>query len=182
MKNFRYLTLWTYGGTPLGNPGPGGWSYILRDGVRVDTDSGHEPATTNNRMELRAAIVGVSRTPAGSAVTVYSDSQYVVSGASNGIHKWKRKGWRNSAREPVANLDLWKELVALISCRNVEWKWVRQGDGGCDHQACIDAAKRAARMANERTPQPYGTGPLSWYGAPLLPRANSLRAEANPSA
>ena len=182
MKNFRYLTLWTYGGTPVGNPGPGGWAYILRGGARVDNGSGYEPAATNNRMELSAAIAGLSRTPAGSAVTVYSDSQYVVNGASNGIRKWKRKGWRTSAREPVANLDLWQQLEALISRRNVEWKWVRQGEGGPDHEACIDEARRTARMANDRTPQPYGTDPSSWYEAPPLSGSNSLRAGANPFA
>ncbi len=116
-------------GACVGNPGPGGWAYVLPvgdtgDGTPVEA-SGGESRTTNNQMELTAAIRGLAATPAGTAVELATDSQYVVKGMTEWLPGWLRNGWRNSKKEPVANQDLWRELVAVASARAVTWRWVK---------------------------------------------------------
>ena len=116
-------------GACVGNPGPGGWAYVLPvgdtgDGTPVEA-SGGESRTTNNQMELTAAIRGLAATPAGAAVELATDSQYVVKGMTEWLPGWLRNGWRNSKKEPVANQDLWRELVAVAGARAVTWRWVK---------------------------------------------------------
>ena len=115
-------------GACIGNPGPGGWAYVLPtggdDGEPIEVAGGNA-GTTNQRMELTAAIRGLEATPAGAAVELTTDSQYVVKGMTEWLPGWLRTGWRNSKKEPVANQDLWHELVAVAGARAVTWRWVK---------------------------------------------------------
>ncbi len=132
-----------------GNPGPGGWAYVIVDasGRDVAEKWGAEAATTNNRMELSAAVAAlraVLADPAlrGKRVTLYTDSQYVQKGISTWIHGWKRNGWRTSAKEPVKNQDLWQALDELASRLTMEWRWVK-GHAGHEYN------ERCDRMTQE---------------------------------
>ena len=106
MKKVRLIT----DGACLGNPGPGGWAAILRYGDKKKEIFGSEPHTTNNRMELRAAIEGLRALKEGCEVEVVTDSEYLKNGITTWIHGWKRKGWMTAAKKPVVNQDLWKDL------------------------------------------------------------------------
>jgi ribonuclease HI len=112
-------------GACSGNPGPGGWGAILEFNGREKELSGGEVLTTNNRMELTAAIQALSALTRPSAVELYTDSEYLRNGITKWIHAWKRNGWRTAAREPVKNADLWQALDALIAKHKVEWRWLR---------------------------------------------------------
>ncbi len=116
-------------GACSGNPGPGGWGAYVRetvDGRRVERDlSGAEGRTTNNRMELTAAIEGLRALAAPSRVTVCADSQYVVKGMTEWIAGWKRRGWVNAAKKPVENRDLWEALLDAAARHDVTWRWVK---------------------------------------------------------
>lgn len=113
-------------GACSGNPGPGGWGAIViyPDGHREEL-SGFDPRTTNNRMELTGALEGLSRVPNDTAVTVYSDSQYVINGACTWIDGWKRKAWKTSGKTDVMNRDLWESIDAERDRLRIVWKWVR---------------------------------------------------------
>lgn len=125
----RRLSLFTDGAC-AGNPGPGGWAFVLRESGREDiVESGGQPATTNNRMELTAAIEGLRRIGEPSEVELVSDSEYLVKGLSLWLPGWKRKGWRGTTG-PVKNQDLWKELDCLAELHRVSPAWVR---GHSDH-------------------------------------------------
>jgi len=133
-----------------GNPGPGGWAFVLRGGDGESEESGGEARTTNNRMELTAAIRGLERVPAGSEVTLHSDSQYVTRGLSDWLPGWKRRGWRTTSG-PVKNADLWRRLDELASQRSLRTIWVRGHDGHPENERC-DALAVAA------VPRSTGTG------------------------
>lgn len=114
-------------GACSGNPGPGGWGGII---LRLDEKleflvSGYEEATTNNRMEMTAAIKSLSLLPKGSTIEVYSDSQYLRDGITSWMKKWKTNGWKNYKKEPVKNQDLWEELDELNTLHTVSWHWVK---------------------------------------------------------
>lgn len=116
-------------GACTGNPGPGGWGVlILEDGARTELYGG-ERDTTNNQMELMAAIEGLRATKEAKAVTIYTDSQYVKNGITSWIAGWKRNGWKTAARKPVKNRELWEALDAEVAGRAVEWRWVKGHDG-----------------------------------------------------
>lgn len=120
-------------GACSGNPGRGGWGVlIMEDGKPKQRLKGGEPHTTNNRMELLAAIKALETVPEDGAVILYTDSQYVKNGVTGWIKGWKKNGWRTAARKPVKNQDLWEPLDALASARKVQWKWVKghAGDPG----------------------------------------------------
>jgi ribonuclease HI len=125
-------------GACRGNPGPGGWGVLLREGKRERELHGGEPATTNNRMELTAVIRALEALAPGSLVHVYTDSQYVQKGISEWIHAWKRRGWRTSSKEPVKNQDLWMRLDELARAHAVEWFWVK-GHAGHPENERADA-------------------------------------------
>jgi len=125
-------------GACRGNPGPGGWGVLLREGKRERELHGGEPATTNNRMELTAVIRALEALAPGSQVRVYTDSQYVQKGISEWIHAWKRRGWRTSGKEPVKNQDLWMRLDELARAHEVEWFWVK-GHAGHPENERADA-------------------------------------------
>lgn len=130
-------------GACRGNPGPGGWGVLLRAGDAEKTLSGGEPATTNNRMELTAAIMALEALKRRSRVRIYTDSTYVRDGVTRWVHGWKRNGWRTAAREPVKNEDLWRRLDALAAAHDVEWLWVR-GHAGDPGNEQADQLARAA--------------------------------------
>jgi ribonuclease HI len=135
-------------GACSGNPGPGGWGVLLqaREGDTVVKErelSGGEAATTNNRMELLAAIAALESLSRPSEITVVTDSAYVKNGVTQWIHGWKRNGWRTAGREPVKNAELWQRLDTAQSRHRVRWEWIR-GHAGHPENERADALARAA--------------------------------------
>jgi ribonuclease HI len=133
-------------GACQGNPGPGGWAAILVSGPHRREVTGYEPATTNNRMELRAAIEGLRNLKQPCAVELYTDSQYLKNGMEQWMAKWKRNGWRTAARQPVKNADLWEELDAAAGRHDISWHWVRGHDGHVENERCDWLANEAIRL------------------------------------
>ncbi len=130
-------------GACRGNPGLGGWAFVLkRDGELIER-AGFEAETTNNRMELTAAIEGLRATPEGATVTLTSDSQYVLKGMSEWLPGWIRRNWRKSDGKPVLNRDLWQELHAEAQGREVRWEWVEGHTGHPENERCDELANRA---------------------------------------
>jgi len=124
-------------GACSGNPGPGGFGVILRFGSIEKEISGGEPETTNNRMELLAAITGLSALKEPCDVTLYSDSQYLVNAfKQNWVQKWQKNGWKTVSKDPVKNPDLWKQLCALFETHHVELVWVKGHDGHPENERC----------------------------------------------
>lgn len=132
-------------GACLGNPGPGGWAALLRLGATEKEISGGEPATTNNRMELTAAIMALEALKRPCRVTVFSDSRYVIDGATKWLRSWKARGWKTADRKPVANVDLWQRFEAAVLPHRVEWQWVRGHDGHVENER-VDLLARAAAV------------------------------------
>lgn len=120
----RIVDIWTDGACS-GNPGPGGWGAVLRYGETEKEFSGAEAATTNNRMELMAAIMALEALKRPSRVRLHTDSKYVMDGLTKWIHGWKKNGWKTADKKPVKNEDLWKRLDAANARHEVEWKWVK---------------------------------------------------------
>lgn len=131
-------------GACLGNPGPGGWGAILRWRGREREISGGEAATTNNRMELMAAIAGLEALRRGVRARIHTDSTYVRDGITRWIHQWKRNGWRTAARKPVKNAELWQRLDAALAGHDVEWRWVRGHAGHAENERADALARMAA--------------------------------------
>ena len=119
-------------GACRGNPGPGGWGAWLKSGAHEKEMFGGQPLTTNTRMELTAAIEALASLKRRSAVTLYTDSQYVCQGVTTWIHGWKKRGWTTADKKPVKNIELWQKLDTLNAAHNVDWRWVRghAGDPG----------------------------------------------------
>jgi ribonuclease HI len=134
-------------GACKGNPGPGGWGAIIRMGERERELSGGEVETTNNRMELTAAIRALGALKRPCRVILSTDSRYVMDGLTKWIHGWRRNGWRTADRKPVKNADLWRELVEAARPHLVEWRWVKGHAGDPDNE-------RADRLACDAVPQP----------------------------
>ena len=129
-------------GACRGNPGAGGWGAILRSGGRERELHGGEPATTNNRMELTAAIRALAALKRRCEVALYTDSQYVRQGITTWLADWKRREWRTADRKPVKNRDLWEELDALAAKHDIEWHWVRGHDGHPENERADALANR----------------------------------------
>ena len=129
-------------GACRGNPGPGGWGVILRSGSHEKELFGGEQSTTNNRMELRAAIEGLAALKRPSRVTITTDSQYVRQGITQWIEGWKRNQWRTSAKKPVKNQDLWQLLDELTCRHEVTWEWVKGHSGHPDNELADALANR----------------------------------------
>ncbi len=147
-----HVLVFTDGGCS-GNPGPGGWAYVLVDGSAGAQGSilaerwGAEAATTNNRMELSAAVAALEKVASdpdlsSSRITVYTDSQYVQKGISSWVASWKRNGWRTASKEPVKNRELWEKLDGLASAKPIDWRWVK-GHAGHEYN------ERCDRMTQE---------------------------------
>jgi ribonuclease HI len=134
-------------GACRGNPGPGGWAALIRSGTREKEISGGETLTTNNRMELQAAIEALKALNRPCLVDLHTDSNYVRDGITKWIHGWRRNGWRTADRKPVKNAELWQELLDAAAPHRVRWHWVRGHSGHpendrVDALACAEADKR----------------------------------------
>ena len=138
----RLVEVWTDGGCKP-NPGPGGWAAILRYGEVEKEFSGHEPATTNNRMELTAACAALEALTRPCRVVMHTDSEYVKNGITRWHTGWVRRNWRNAAGDPVANMDLWRRLLEAAGRHEVEWKWVRGHAGDKMNERADFLATRA---------------------------------------
>lgn len=130
-------------GACSGNPGPGGWGAILRRGGHEKELSGGEILSTNNRMEMTAAIMALEALKRPSRIALYTDSTYLKDGITKWIAGWKRKGWKTADRKPVKNIDLWQRLEAALAPHEVEWHWVRGHNGHIENERA-DALARAA--------------------------------------
>lgn len=141
----------TTDGACLNNPGPGGWACILRyDGHKKEL-WGSEPHTTNNRMELMAAIEGLSALKEGCEVEVITDSEYLKNGITSWIQGWKRKGWMTASKKPVVNQDLWKALDRQVERHKTTWSWTKGHASHADNNRCDELASRAAHRQDRGT-------------------------------
>ncbi len=147
MSTLPHVFLYTDGACS-GNPGPGGWAFVLKHpATKKEMErSGAEIETTNNRMELMAAIEGLKALKSKSTVELYSDSQYVLNGLKDWLPGWKAKGWKTAGKKPVKNVDLWKELDALASGHEVKFHWIRGHNEHPENERC-DRLAVAAREA-----------------------------------
>ena len=136
------VTIYTDGACS-GNPGPGGWGALLRYGDHEKTLSGGQSQTTNNRMELTAAIRALQALTRPCQVDFYTDSEYLRRGITEWMANWKRRGWKTTAKKPVKNQDLWRELDAAIQGHKIRWNWVR-GHAGHRENERVDRLARAA--------------------------------------
>ena len=134
-------------GACSGNPGPGGWGALLRfRGVEKEL-SGGEAATTNNRMELMAAISALEALKRPSEVRLFTDSRYVMDGITKWLHGWKRNGWKTAAKKPVKNDDLWRRLDAAAAPHRIDWRWVKGHAGDPLNERVDEIARSAIRSA-----------------------------------
>ena len=134
-------------GSCKGNPGPGGWGAILRKGETEKELSGGEAETTNNRMEMLAAIRALQALKRPCEVRLTTDSKYLIDGITKWIHAWKKKDWKTASKKPVANADLWQELDALDRHHTVEWLWVKGHAGHPENERADELASDAAELA-----------------------------------
>ena len=140
-------------GACLGNPGPGGWAALLRFGTLEKELSGGEPETTNNRMELMAAIAGIEALKRACTVVVTTDSEYVRRGVEEWLKRWQANGWRTSDKKPVKNRDLWERLSAALVSHQVSWRWVRGHSGHVENERVDVLAREAAlKFKDEKQP------------------------------
>lgn len=143
--NLKHVDIYT-DGSCLGNPGPGGWSAVLTYEQHCKELCGGNPSTTNNRMELTAVISGLSALKYACEVTIFSDSKYVVDAINNGwVQNWKSKGWRLSSKSPVANIDLWEQVLSLLSMHQVKFVWVKGHAGNALNERCDKLARDCAK-------------------------------------
>ncbi|HYZ31637.1 MAG TPA: ribonuclease HI [Crenalkalicoccus sp.] len=138
------VEIWTDGGSRP-NPGPGGWAAILRYGEAERELSGADPATTNNRMELTAAIMALETLKRPCRVVLHTDSEYLRNGMERWVKGWVRNNWRNAAKDPVANMELWQRLLAAAKPHEIEWRWVRGHSGDAMNERA-DRLATAARL------------------------------------
>jgi len=138
-------------GACKGNPGPGGWGVLIRMGSREKELSGGETLTTNNRMELMAAIEGLNALKRPCRVTLSTDSRYVMDGLTKWIHGWRKNGWKTADKKPVKNADLWQKLIDAAAPHRVEWVWVKGHAGHPDNERADTLASDAA-LAAARAP------------------------------
>ncbi len=135
------VSIWTDGACS-GNPGPGGWGAVLRYGDRDRELNGGEAHTTNNRMELRAAIEALGALKRDCDVDLYTDSQYVRGGVTGWMANWKRNGWKTADKKPVKNEDLWRELDAAQSRHRIAWHWVKGHAGHPENERADELARQ----------------------------------------
>lgn len=131
-------------GACKGNPGPGGWGAVLRYGDHESELSGGEPETTNNRMELTAAIRALQALKKPCQVRLTTDSVYLKDGITKWIHGWRRNGWRTAAKKPVKNAELWQELLEAAAPHDIEWHWVKAHNGHAENERADQLASDAA--------------------------------------
>lgn len=134
-------------GACKGNPGPGGWGVVISSGDSEKTLSGGEKLTTNNRMELTAAIKGLEALKRPCRVVLSTDSRYVMDGLTKWLPGWQRNGWKTAARQPVKNCDLWQELIAAAAPHTIRWEWVKGHAGHPENERADKLASDAAIIA-----------------------------------
>lgn len=143
------VSIHTDGGC-LGNPGIGGWAAVLQSGRHRKELSGGEPASTNNRMELTAAMEALKTLKQPCLVTIHTDSQYLRNGITKWLFNWKRNQWRTAAKQPVKNADLWQALDAAASRHQITWHWVKGHAGVHENERCDQLAKAAMQHIKSR--------------------------------
>jgi ribonuclease HI len=136
-------------GACSGNPGPGGWGAVLRYKGKEREINGSETPTTNNRMEMMAAISALEALKRASRVHIHTDSQYLRDGITRYIHAWKARGWKTADKKPVKNIDLWQRLEAAIKPHQVEWFWVKGHSGHVENERADALARAAIAQARE---------------------------------
>jgi len=129
-------------GACSGNPGPGGWGVLLRSGGKEKELYGGEAATTNQRMEMAAAIEALKALNKPCHITIHSDSKYVVQGMREWIHGWKKNNWKNANKKPVANQDLWQQLDQAAAKHEVNWQWVKGHSGHPENERADELARQ----------------------------------------
>jgi len=134
-------------GACKGNPGPGGWGAILRMGAHEKEMSGGEPETTNNRMEMMAVIKALNALKEPCDVTVHTDSRYVIDGMTKWLAGWLKRGWKNAAKQPVKNDDLWRAMMEAVALHKVRWQWVKGHAGHAENERADRLASDAADEA-----------------------------------
>lgn len=148
MNQLPHIDIYTDGAC-LGNPGPGGFGVVLLHGGKRKELSGGYARTTNNRMELMAAIVGLSSLKKPCNVTLFTDSQYLAQAVNNGwLKRWQQNGWRTAAKAPVKNPDLWKKLMPLLETHEVQLRWVKGHDGNVENEVADKLSVAAANSPN----------------------------------
>ena len=145
-------------GACSGNPGPGGWGAILRSGVHERELQGGEAATTNNRMELMAAIAALEALKRPSKVRLHTDSSYLKDGITKWLSQWKRRGWKTADKKPVKNVDLWQRLEAAEAPHEVQWLWVRGHDGHVENERADALAREGMQPFRRKSPSPPAGG------------------------
>ena len=165
MKKVQLIT----DGACIGNPGPGGWAFILRYNHHKKEGFGSAPKTTNNRMELMAAVRGLRAVKEPCEVEIVTDSEYLKNGITAWIYKWKRNGWRTASKQPVVNQDLWRAVDEQVNRHKTTWTWTKGHASHADNNRCDELATRAAREQlnsepDEPPPPPAGPGQdsLGW--------------------
>ena len=142
-------------GACSGNPGPGGWGAIIRYGKREKELTGGEALTTNNRMELMAAISALEALTRSCSVDLYTDSNYLRDGITKWIHTWRRNGWRTSDKKPVKNAELWQRLDRALGKHRIQWHWVRGHAGHAENERADALAREGmAPFKKQRSPAP----------------------------
>ena len=136
-------------GACSGNPGRGGWGAILRYGTTEKEMNGGEPQTTNNRMELMAAIMAIEAVKRPCEIHLHTDSEYLRQGITTWIHSWKARNWRTADKKPVKNVDLWQRLEAAIETHEVHWHWVKGHSGHVENERADELARLAIRQMKD---------------------------------
>ena len=131
-------------GSCLSNPGPGGWAAVLRWRDNEKEIVGHEADTTNNRMELKAAIMGLNAVTRAMPIALHTDSRYVMNGVQDWMPRWKANGWKTASKKPVANQDLWEQLDQAVQRHDITWHWVKGHAGNEFNERCDKLARSAA--------------------------------------
>jgi ribonuclease HI len=134
------IEIWTDGACS-GNPGPGGWGALIRENGNTRELKGGEPATTNNRMELLAAISALESLPSGATADLYTDSQYVREGITNWLRNWAENGWKTRNKKPVKNQELWQRLEKAANAHTVNWHWLRGHVGHAENERADELAR-----------------------------------------
>jgi ribonuclease HI len=163
------------------NPGPGGWGAVLKYGRHRREIYGGEPATTNNRMEIMAAIRGLESLTRPSQVHVYTDSQYLRRGVTEWLPQWRHNGWQTKEKKPVKNADLWKQLDSVARGHQVQWFWLKGHAGHPENERADELACRGAEeAAAQAVDNEWGPGASDIYGS-LLSQATDEPGERDPS-
>ncbi len=173
-SNISKIIIHTDGGC-IGNPGVGGWAAIMEAGRHRKEISGGEPATTNNRMELRAAIEALSLLKKPCTVEMHTDSQYVRNGITKWLVGWKKNGWKTAAKQPVKNEDLWRALDAAASRHHVKWHWLKGHAGNDGNERCDElCADAMAAIKKQYTHQQLAAALTAFKGAGVAVPSSSL--------